>query len=240
MKLDRLIAKHQSLGRRAAHELIATGRVRVEGVVIADAQHPVDRFAQVYLDEVIVQAGQSTVYLMLHKPAGYLSATRDDQHPTVIDLIDHPQRHELHIAGRLDRATTGLLLLTNDGRWSKRITEAPEAVPKCYRVETRDPLTEDVVKLFARGIHFQPEDITTLPARLEILAPTVARLTLWEGRHHQIKRMIGGIGNRVTALHRESIGELSLPADLLPGQARRLSTEEREAATKSIPFTAFA
>lgn len=240
MKLDRLIAKHQSLGRRAAHELIAAKRVKVGGVVIDDSQHPVDRFARVTLDGAIVQAGVPAVYLMLHKPAGYLSATRDDQHPTIIDLIDHPQRHELHIAGRLDRSTTGLLLLTNDGRWAKQITEAPQGVPKTYRVETLDPLDPTAIPLFAQGIRFWPEDITTLPAHLTIQEPTTARLTLWEGRHHQIKRMIGGIGNRVTALHRESIGHLSLPSDLSPGSARELSLDEREAATKSIPFSAFA
>ncbi|MFZ2280700.1 MAG: 16S rRNA pseudouridine(516) synthase [Prosthecobacter sp.] len=226
MKLDRLIAGYEAMGRQAAHLAIAARRVRVNGVYVTDGHHPVDRFTLVELDDAVIQASERALYLMLHKPVGILSATKDDQHPTVIDLIDDPDKHTLHIAGRLDRSTSGLVLLTNDGRWSKRLMTAEEKVPKVYLVETLDPIAPDAVEAFARGFYFHTEDITTLPAELVLLGGNQARLTLHEGRYHQVKRMFHRVGNRVINLHRESIGALSLPADLPPGAWRALTSQE--------------
>lgn len=226
MKLDRLIAGYETMGRQAAHLAIAARRVRVDGVCVTDGHHPVDRFTLVELDDSVVQASERALYLMLHKPVGILSATKDDLHPTVIDLIDDPDKHTLHIAGRLDRSTSGLVLLTNDGRWSKRLMTAEEKVPKVYLVETLDPIVPDAVEAFARGFYFHTEDITTLPAELVLLGANQARLTLHEGRYHQVKRMFHRVGNRVISLHRESIGALTLPADLLPGAWRALTPQE--------------
>lgn len=226
MKLDRLIAGYEAMGRQAAHLAIAARRVRVDGVCVTDGHHPVDRFTLVELDDSVVQAAERALYLMLHKPEGILSATKDDQHPTVIDLIDDPDKHTLHIAGRLDRSTSGLVLLTNDGRWSKRLMTTEEKVPKVYLVETLDPIAPDAVEAFARGFYFHTEDITTLPAELVLLGANQARLTLHEGRYHQVKRMFHRVGNRVVSLHRESIGALTLPADLPPGAWRALTSQE--------------
>ncbi len=226
MKLDRLLAKHAALGRGAAHRLIAAGRVRVDGAVVTGNQHPVDRFMRVELDGELVQAAERALYLMLHKPVGVVSATVDAEHPTVLDLIDDPDKAGLHLAGRLDRSTSGLVLLTNDGRWSKRLTDPAAKVPKVYRVETQEPIAPEAVAAFARGFYFHTEDLTTRPATLEILAERCARLTLHEGRYHQVKRMFHRVHNRVTALHRERIGNLGLPADLAPGQWRPLRPEE--------------
>ena len=226
MKLDRLIAGYEAMGRQAAHHAIAARRVRVDGVCVTDGHHPVDRFTLVELDDSVVQAAERALYLMLHKPVGILSATKDDQHRTVIDLIDDPDKHTLHIAGRLDRSTSGLVLLTNDGRWSKRLMTAEEKVPKVYLVETLDPIAPDAVEAFARGFYFHTEDITTLPAELILLGANQARLTLHEGRYHQVKRMFHRVGNRVVSLHRESIGALTLPADLPPGAWRALTHQE--------------
>lgn len=230
MKLDRLIASHQSMGRQAAHLAIAARRVRVNEMCVTDGHHPVDRFTLVELDGTVIQSPERALYLMLHKPVGILSATKDDQHPTVIDLINDPDKHTLHIAGRLDRSTSGLVLLTNDGRWSKRLMTAEEKVPKVYLIETLDPIAPDAVEAFARGFYFHTEDITTLPAELVILGERRARLTLHEGRYHQVKRMFHRIGNRVINLHRESIGALTLPADLPPGAWRPLAPQEVSAA----------
>lgn len=229
MKLDRLIAKHQSMGRSAAHRLIAAGQAQVNGHVVRDNAFEVDRFAQVHLEGVTVQAGGRALYLMMHKPAGILSATSDAEHRTVIDLLDDPDKHTLHIAGRLDRATSGLVLLTNDGRWSKRLMEPDEKVPKVYWVDTQDPISPDAVEAFARGFYFHTEDITTRPAELVIVAERRARLTLHEGRYHQVKRMFHRVQNRVVALHRESIGPICLPPDLPPGGWRELTAGERAA-----------
>lgn len=234
MKLDRLIASHEAMGRQAAHRAIAAKRVRVDGDIVTDGNHPVDRFTLVELNDVAVQQPERALYLMLNKPVGILSATKDDQHPTVIDLIDDPDKHTLHLAGRLDRGTSGLVLLTNDGRWSKRLMAAEKKVPKVYLVETTDPIAPAAVEAFARGFHFHTEDITTLPAELVILAERSARLTLHEGRYHQVKRMFHRVNNRVVSLHRESIGSVALPDDLLPGQWRQLTAQEIQAASASV------
>jgi 16S rRNA pseudouridine516 synthase len=226
MKLDRLIASHHAMGRQAAHHAIAARRVKVNGVCVTDGHHPVDRFTLVELDGAVIQAAERALYLMLHKPVGILSATKDDQHPTVVDLIDDPDKHTLHIAGRLDRSTSGLVLLTNDGRWSKQLMTAEEKVPKVYRVETLDPIVPEAVAEFARGFYFHTEDITTLPAELVLLGERLARLTLHEGRYHQVKRMFHRVGNRVVGLHRESIGALALPDELPPGGWRALTAQE--------------
>jgi 16S rRNA pseudouridine516 synthase len=132
----------------------------------------------------------------------------------------------LHLVGRLDRNTSGLMLLTNDGNWSKRLMAPDRQVPKVYRVETDSPIPPEAVEAFARGFYFHTENITTLPAELVILEEKVARVTLHEGRYHQIKRMFHRVGNRVTALHRESVGALALPDDLPAGKWRPLTGDE--------------
>ena len=206
--------------------MLAAGRVTVDGVVEKNTQREIGEFTQVYLDGALLRDTQA-IYLMIHKPAGYLSATIDDQHPTVMELIDkNAIPEELHIAGRLDRATTGLLILTNDGKWSRLLTEPKEGVPKVYQVETADPITEATQELFQQGIYFAYEDLTTQPAELEILAPRQCRLTIYEGRYHQVKRMFHAAGNRVTALHRISVGAITLDDTLKPGKYRKLTEDE--------------
>jgi 16S rRNA pseudouridine516 synthase len=233
MKLDRLIAKHRQMGRTAALRAIAGRKVQVNGLVVADGYAEVDRFSDVTLDDEPVQVAERGLYLLMHKPVGWLSATKDAQHPTVLDLIDDPDKHTLHLAGRLDRNTSGLLILTNDGNWSKRLMAADFKVPKVYRVETDVPVPPGAVEAFARGFYFHTEDITTLPVKLEILGEHLARVTLHEGRYHQVKRMFHRVGCRVTALHRGSVGMLCLPEDLKPGEWREMTPEERQAALSS-------
>ncbi|MGC4016698.1 MAG: 16S rRNA pseudouridine(516) synthase [Luteolibacter sp.] len=223
MKLDRLLAKHETMGRNEARRRIISGRVRVDGEVTTSHDREIDRFTRIELDDTVIQQPERLLRILLHKPVGVVSATVDAEHTTVIDLIDDPDRHTLHIAGRLDRNTSGLVLLTNDGRWSKQLMNPAHKVDKVYLVTTRDPIPTDAVEAFARGFYFHTEDITTLPAELEILSERQARLTLHEGRYHQVKRMFHRIGNQVTALHRESIGDIRLPGDLKPGEWRFLS-----------------
>jgi 16S rRNA pseudouridine516 synthase len=225
MKLDRLLAKHDHMGRTTAHRLLATRCVRVDGIIVADSQHEVDRFMLVEAGGQVIQAPQRSLYFMLHKPVGYLSATKDEQHPTVLALIDDPDKETLHIAGRLDRSTSGLVLLTNDGRWSKRVMSSEHEVPKVYWVETSEVIAPNVVDAFAQGFHFHTENITTLPAKLKILGDRSARLMLHEGRYHQVKRMFHRVNNRVVKLHRESIGNIVL-GDRAPGAWRALTDEE--------------
>ena len=197
----------------------------VDGAVEINGLRRIDRFSRVDLDLEILQEKEA-VYLMLHKPGGYLSATSDPQHPTVMELIDHPLRDELHLAGRLDRASTGLLLLTNDGRWSKLVTEPAKKISKVYRVTTRDEISPETARIFAAGIYFAYEDLTTRPAVLEVLGAREALLTICEGRYHQVKRMFHAVGNQVLSLHRESIGPLVLAESLAPGEFRSLGATE--------------
>lgn len=226
MRLDRFLGKRPDLNRQQVRQLLLAGRVQVDGRPERDGLREINGFSHIELDGQVLQHGQAVRYLMLHKPAGVVSATRDPLHRTVLDLLPEAERADLHIAGRLDGNTTGLLLLTNDGQWSRRLTLPGSKLPKVYRVETAEPIGAEYVETFARGIYFAFEDLVTLPAQLEILDSHSARLTLVEGRYHQVKRMFGHFRNRVTRLHRESIGPIRLDPALQPGEYRPLSPTE--------------
>ncbi len=216
MKLSRFLYHHTSHGKNDVRRILAAGRVTVDGKVERDSQSDIGDFTQVTLDDLVLR-DTSAVYLMLNKPAGYLSATVDDEHRTVMELIDTPET--LHIAGRLDRASTGLLILTNDGKWSRRLTEPKEGVPKVYEVTTAEPITAETVMRFQQGIYFAYEDLTTQPAELQILSAQCAQITIYEGRYHQVKRMFHAVGNRITSLHRLSMGAIQLDESLTAGQS---------------------
>jgi 16S rRNA pseudouridine516 synthase len=235
VKLDRLLGKHQGMGRKRARQAVVEGRILVDGHVITNIDLEVDRFSLVEMDGVLVREAERLLHIMLHKPSGILSATSDAQHQTVIDLIDDPDKASLHLVGRLDRNTTGLVLLTNDGRWSKALMDPSRNVPKVYLVETLDPIPPEAIAAFSAGFYFHTEDLTTLPADLEILSERKARLTLHEGRYHQVKRMFHRIGNRVTALHRVSVGGITLPEDLMPGEWRIIPPAEAGVAASWQP-----
>ena len=223
MKLSRFLYHHTPHGKYEIRRILAAGRVAVDGERETDSQREVGDFTQVTLDSILLR-DQTPCYLMLHKPAGYLSATTDPEHPTVMELIDEPGT--LHIAGRLDRASTGLLILTNDGKWSRQLTEPKLGVPKVYQVSTAEPISTETAARFQQGIYFAYEDLTTKPAGLEILAPSKAKVTIHEGRYHQIKRMFHAVGNRITSLHRISVGNIHLDPKLQPGQYRHLTADE--------------
>jgi 16S rRNA pseudouridine516 synthase len=228
-RLDRLLAKQLRISRDAVPLLLAQRRVKVDGKVVAARDLLVDGFAVITVDDTLIQS-QLPVYLMLHKPVGVLSATQDERHPVVIDLVKHPAAAELHIAGRLDLHASGLLLLTNDGAWSRRLSAPSRGVSKQYLVTLQNPLTADYVPAFAAGMFFDFENITTRPAALELLSEYTAKVTLQEGRYHQIKRMFGRFRNPVLGIHRTHIGGLPLDDKLLPGQWRPLSSSEISAA----------
>jgi 16S rRNA pseudouridine516 synthase len=227
MRLDRFIGHHTQQSKKAVRLLLVKGRVKVFGEVVMDGLLEVTEFCRVELDEVTLQY-RKAFYMMLHKPAGYLSATSDPNLPTVMELIESQGEEKLHIGGRLDLDTTGLLLLTNDGNWSRRITEPGLKKPKVYLVDTTDPITPEYGELFERGVYLEYEDITTQSAQLEILGERQARLTIYEGRYRQVKRMFWRFRNQVTALHRESMGEIVLDPALAVGESRALTKEEVE------------
>jgi 16S rRNA pseudouridine516 synthase len=226
MRVDRFLSNLPRFNRQQVRLLLVQRRVTVDGTAVHDSQHPVSEFSQVEVDGEILQAGRPARYFMLHKPMGCVSATVDPQHPTVLDLLDEPDKHELHIAGRLDFNTSGLMLITNDGQWSRRLTQPSTKLGKRYYVETEQPIGSDYASTFHQGIYFAFEDLTTQPAQLDLLGSHSAHLTLIEGRYHQVKRMFGFFQNKVLRLHRETMGPLTLDPALAPGQYRPLHAEE--------------
>lgn len=225
MRLAKFLQLNSPYSRQQIQLLLAKGQVTVAGSVVTEATFEVDQFIRVELEGRLLQEAQGH-YFMLYKPAGVVSATEHPDHRTVVDLLPEAVRSDIHLAGRLDLKTTGLMLLTNDGRWSRRVTQPESTIPKVYRVTTKDPVASDAEAVFARGIYFSYEDITTRPAELERLGPCQSRLTIHEGRYHQVKRMFGYFDNEVTELHRERIGDLLLDPSLRPGEFRPLTADE--------------
>lgn len=226
MRVDRFLSNLPRFNRQQVRRLLVERRVSVDGTLVSDPHHEVREFSRVCVDEEVLQAGKPARYFMLHKPQGCVSATSDPQHRTVLDLLDEPDKAELHIAGRLDFNTTGLMLITNDGQWSRRLTQPQTKLPKVYRVETEQAIGPEYAQAFAAGLYFAFEDLTTQPAELELLGARVARLSIIEGRYHQVKRMFGHFNNKVIGLHRERIGALVLDSSLAPGEYRALTDDE--------------
>lgn len=226
MRLDGFIAHATGLSRREAQRYIKEGRVTVNSQVI---RNPAERTgtAEIALDGEVLEL-PSPVYLMLHKPAGYLCANTDGQHPTVLDLLPsglHPTE-PLQIVGRLDLDTTGLLLITTDGAWNHRITAPNSQCTKVYRVQLAEPATADAIATLEKGVMLHSETKPTLPCHIEQIGKLDVRIRLREGRYHQVKRMFAAVGNHVVQLHREQVGELSLDAELKPGEFRHLTATE--------------
>ena len=224
-RLDRFISIKAGVAKSDVRLLLAQKRIFVDEHIATDVSQPIDQFSHVVLDDQVLQ-NNIRRYYMLNKPIGIVSATKDDQHTTVMDLFKEEDTADLHIVGRLDLNSSGLLLLTNDGDWSRALMSPENKVSKVYEVTLENPITHDYIQAFAEGMYFSYEDITTKPAHIEILSEHVARVTLEEGRYHQIKRMFGRFRNPVLALHRVSIGEIKLDEYLAPGEYRVLRENE--------------
>lgn len=224
-RLDRFLSSELNIKRKDIRLMLAQGRVLVDGVIARDIQQAVDEFSHVTLDGDVLKDNRPS-YVMLHKPVGVVSATKDDKHKTVIDLLDREDSAELHIVGRLDLNTSGLVLLTNDGRWSRKLMSPESKVAKRYRVTLKNALSEDYIEAFAKGFYFEFEGITTQPAKLKLISEYIAEVTLIEGKYHQIKRMFGRFRNPVIGLHRISVGNIILDPHLIPGMSRTLTVQE--------------
>ena len=225
MRLDKFLCHATGLSRSRAQGVIRGGQVEVAGEVVRKPSQPIPAGALVrFRGQSIELPGKR--YFMLHKPAGVVCATEDSQHRTVLDLLPAELRRGLHIAGRLDADTTGLVLISDDGDWTHRITSPRSDCAKTYRVGLAEPLTADAGARLAAGIRLRNEDKPTRPAQLEPLEAQEVLLTIHEGRYHQVKRMFAALGNRVTSLHRQQIGPLVLDPELAAGQYRALSDEE--------------
>jgi 16S rRNA pseudouridine516 synthase len=225
MRLDKFIANVTDLSRSDAKRLIKARLVKVAEHTIEDPQYEVDAAADVTLEGRALRRALPR-YFMLHKPDGYVCATKDRKHSTVLDLLDEDNLEALHIAGRLDIDTTGLVLLTDDGQWSHRVTAPKSDCDKTYLLQTAEPISPQLVEQFARGLFLQTEKQRLKPARLEIIDSHNARLTISEGKYHQVKRMFGAVGNAVVRLHRECIGAIVLDSALAEGEYRSLTADE--------------
>ncbi|TYK66036.1 16S rRNA pseudouridine(516) synthase [Colwellia echini] len=235
-RLDRFISEHYQINRKSVRLILAQKRVYVDGKLARDIDQLVDQFSVIVMDDKTLQSNQAH-YIMLHKPIGVVCATKDDKHTTVIDLLAEKYGQELvnslHIVGRLDLNTSGLVLLTNDSRWSERLTSPEYKVNKRYQVTLAKPITPDYIGAFAQGMYFAYEDIVTQPAVLKIISPLQAEVTLTEGRYHQIKRMFGRFQNQVVMLHRFAIGQLVLDQTLSLSESRSLTAHEVSSITHS-------
>ncbi|WP_416140595.1 pseudouridine synthase [Halomonas sp. HK25] len=228
MRLDRFLSETTELTRSLAKKALHRGEVSVDGETVKNPATQVDETSRVtWNDEPLALVGLR--YLMLHKPAGVECTARRTLYPRAIDLIEVPKVERLQPVGRLDVDTTGLVLLTDDGQWSHRVTSPKHRFGKIYRVTLAEPLEGEAldraVATFAEGVLLDSEEKPTRPAELAMREPTVAKLTLYEGKYHQVKRMFAAIGHHVVALHRESIGPLAL-GDLPAGEWRELTAAE--------------
>lgn len=225
-RLDKILAAQGRWSRQEVRELTSRGLVTLNGDLCrrADTKVDPDRDTIAVQGEAIPLKWQ--LYLMLHKPQGVVSATKDDRRPTVLDLVP-PQlrRRGLFPAGRLDQDTTGFVLITDDGDLAHRILSPKRHIPKTYLVTVDKPLARDMPAVFQAGMTLESGEIC-LPARLEIIGDTQAAVVLHQGMYHQVKRMFASQGYHVEALHRSAMGGVLLDPNLAPGECRELTPEE--------------
>ncbi len=237
MRLDKFLSDMGVGSRSELKRSIRKGLVMVNGQVEKDPGADVDASAEISFDGSPILY-QSFEYYMMNKPAGVISASEDRRQKTVLDLMDSRKRKDLFPAGRLDRDTEGLLLITNDGQLAHRLLSPKHHVDKCYFVRVTGSLDDADVQRFATGIQYD-ETLTAMPAKLRILESgsefSTAETIIQEGKFHQIKKMFAALGNgrEVVYLKRLSMGPLKLDPALAPGEYRAL-TEEELAALKSL------
>ena len=224
MRLSQLLFSQGFGARRECEGLILGGHVTLAGAVCDDP------FLEVEPDGLVFGVrGEPWPYhakalVLLHKPAGYECSQKPKHHPSVMSLLPPPLRvRGLQPVGRLDEDTTGLLLMTDDGALIHRLTSPKKHVPKVYEIETVDPVSDAQVDELRRGVVLHDDPLPVRAAACERSGEHALRLTLLEGKYHQVKRMVAATGNTVRALHRSAYGVLTLPADLAPGQWRWLS-----------------
>ena len=224
-RLDKVISNQIGYSRKEVKDLVKQKRITINGNVALKSDVKVD----VLVDKIFVDGEEISfkkfVYLMLNKPKGYVSATEDKNMPTVLELVPDEYLHrDLFPAGRLDRDTTGLMLITDDGEFAHNILSPKKHVKKTYNVTIDIPMTEEMVTGFKNGVNLI--DGECKEAELTITGEYTGVVVLTEGRYHQIKRMFGCFGAKVVELERIGMGDFCLPEDLELGECREFSNEE--------------
>ncbi len=225
MRLDKYLCDTLNMTRSDAKKAISSKRVAVNGEFVKSASVHIDENADVQLDGQTVLY-QKYVYIMLNKPAGYICANRDAKSKTVFDLLPADyHKKDLFVCGRLDKDTTGLVLITNNGEVAHRLLAPKKCVFKEYLVGSREKVNREDIRLFEEGITLN-DGLVCKPAYYEEISPGMGIIKISEGKFHQIKRMFGAINNEVITLHRNSIHGLRLDPSLKMGECRYLTEEE--------------
>ena len=224
MRLDALLTRLGLGSRSEVQRLVRRGSVTVAGVPARDPGQAVEPGTAVSVSGQKLDTRISRT-VMLHKPADVLTAARDSRAQTVMDLLPPVYRSlECMPVGRLDKDTTGLLLLTTDGELAHRLISPKRGIEKTYLATVDTPFTAEDVLAFARGLFLG--DFTAQPACLEIMDPHTGRITVTEGKFHQVRRMLAACGHQTLTLHRLRVGPLALDPALAPGEMRELTAEE--------------
>lgn len=231
IRLDKYLADMSIGTRQEVKKYIRQGRVKINEDIIKKPEYKIREDEDKITFDGAPVAYETFEYYMLNKPAGVISATEDKRDKTVLDLIKEKKRKDLFPVGRLDKDTEGLLLITNDGALAHRLLSPKKHVDKCYYAKISGGVTEEDVRLFKERINIgtQEEPEWTMPAELKILEKgTVSRirLTIREGKFHQVKRMFLAVGKEVVYLKRERMGALVLDEELAPGEYRKLTDSE--------------
>ncbi len=225
MRLDKFLCDSIGVTRSEAKKLIDKGVIAVNDKIIKKSDYKIDENNDSVTNNGKTVVFEKYVYYMLNKPAGIVSANTDNRDITVIDLFKGEGKKNLSCVGRLDKDTTGLLLVTDDGNLLHKLTSPKKQVYKEYLVGTKNTVTSDMAHKLEMGVDIGDEKIT-LPAKVEIIDEKTIILSITEGRFHQVKRMLQAVGNEVVSLHRKSLGNVVLDYDLAPGKYRRLTKEE--------------
>ena len=228
-RLDQFLQLSLGVSRKEAGKMIRGRWVEVNGEVITQRDFKVTEADQVIMDDEPATYSSQPRYFVLHKPKGYVSSRRHDGHMSLFRLIED-DNETLHIAGRLDADTTGLVLLTDDGAWSHRVTHpssSGQEVEKVYEITLAREITDEMITMLETGVELRGDDLPTKPARVDKISATEIRLKISEGRYHQVKRMLAAVGNHVEDLHRAQIGHLTLDG-LKEGEYRLLTEKEIE------------
>ena len=224
-RIDKIISSQGLYSRSKIKKLIQQKRVKVNENVVLKSDIKIDKYSmEIKIDDVPIVI-KDNVYLILNKPEGYVSATKDNKEKTVLDLVpQEQQKRELFPAGRLDKNTTGLMIITDDGKMAHNILAPKKHISKKYEVTIDVPVTQEMQDSFKTGVELS--DGKCKSAEMKITGIYTAEVTLTEGRYHQIKRMFGCFGAKVIKLHRIQMGNLKLPKDLKIGEVRELTENE--------------